>query len=301
MDEKDWSIQEIARLAGTTSRTLRHYDDIGLLPPSRIAANGYRHYDAASLVRLQRILLLRELGLGLPQIAEVLGPSTGSGTQVRGSGTQGGGSGTQGGGSGAQGGGSGTQGGGSAAEASALETHLALLREEQTRLARQIASVESTITALRGGENLMAENMFDGFDHTQYKQEVEDRWGKKAYADSDRWWRGMSDAERAEWQQRASDLGRDWIAAAESGIDPASAEAQELARRHVAWLTGIPGTPAAALRQGPDAGAKAYVIGLGEMYVADPRFGANYATSAGGTRGAEFVRDALRIYAEASL
>lgn len=147
----------------------------------------------------------------------------------------------------------------------------------------------------------MAENMFDGFDHTQYKQEVEDRWGKKAYADSDRWWRGMSDAERAEWQQRVSDLGRDWIAAAESGIDPASAEAQELARRHVAWLTGIPGTPAAALRQGPDADAKAYVIGLGEMYVADPRFGANYATSAGGTRGAEFVRDALRIYAEASL
>jgi len=280
MAERDWSIQEIARLAGTTSRTLRHYDDIGLLPPSRIAPNGYRHYDAAALVRLQRILLLRELGLGLPQIAEVLGPSTSSG---------------------AQGGGSGAQGGGSAAEASALETHLALLREEQTRLARQIASVESTITALRGGENLMAENMFDGFDHTQYKQEVEDRWGKKAYADSDRWWRGMSDAERAEWQQRVSDLGRDWIAAAESGIDPASAEAQELARRHVAWLTGIPGTPAAALRQGPDADAKAYVIGLGEMYVADPRFGANYATSAGGTQGAEFVRDALRIYAEASL
>lgn len=147
----------------------------------------------------------------------------------------------------------------------------------------------------------MAENMFDGFDHTQYKQEVEDRWGTKAYADGDRWWRGMSDTERAEWQQRVADLGRDWIAAAESGIDPASAEAQELARRHVAWLTGIPGTPAAALRQGPDAGAKAYVIGLGEMYVADPRFGANYATSAGGTHGAEFVRDALRIYAEASL
>ncbi|WP_431791900.1 MerR family transcriptional regulator [Microbacterium paraoxydans] len=301
MSEKDWSIQEIARLAGTTSRTLRHYDDIGLLPPSRIAANGYRHYDAAALVRLQRILLLRELGLGLPQIAEVLGPSTSSGTQGGGSGAQGGGSGTQGGGSRITGGGSGAQGGGSAAEASALETHLALLREEQTRLARQIASVESTITALRGGENLMAENMFDGFDHTQYKQEVEDRWGKKAYAVSDRWWRGMSDAERAEWQQRVSDLGRDWIAAAESGIDPASAEAQELARRHVAWLTGIPGTPAAALRQGPDADAKAYVIGLGEMYVADPRFGANYATSAGGTQGAEFVRDALRIYAEASL
>jgi len=256
---RDWSIQEIARLAGTTSRTLRHYDDIGLLPPSRIAHNGYRHYDEAALVRLQRILLLRELGLGLPQIAEVLDRERG--------------------------------------EASALETHLALLREEQTRLARQIASVESTITALRGGENLMAENMFDGFDHTRYKEEVEERWGKKAYADSDSWWRGMTDAERADWQQRVSDLSRDWIAAAESGIDPASAEAQEVARRHVAWLTGIPGTPAAA----PGGDAKAYVLGLGEMYVADPRFGANYATSSGGTHGAEFVRDALRVYAEANL
>lgn len=265
MKTDDWSIQEIARLAGTTSRTLRHYDDIGLLPPSRIAHNGYRHYDGKALVRLQRILLLRELGLGLPQIADVLGSSRDRDA--------------------------------AASEASALETHLALLRDEQTRLARQIASVESTIKSLKGGENLMAENMFDGFDHTQYKDEVEERWGKKAYADSDSWWRGMTEAERADWQQRVSDLGRDWIAAAESGIEPASAEAQDVARRHVEWLTGIPGTPAAV----PGGDVKAYVIGLGEMYVADPRFGANYATSSGGTHGAEFVRDALRIYAEGNL
>ncbi|WP_194421385.1 MerR family transcriptional regulator [Microbacterium abyssi] len=261
MSTRDWSIQEIARLAGTTSRTLRHYDDIGLLTPSRIAHNGYRHYDQAALVRLQRILLLRELGLGLPQIGEVLGTSPEG-----------------------------------AAEASALETHLAYLREERNRLARQIASVESTINALKAGESLMAENMFDGFDH-QHKDEVEQRWGKKAYADSDRWWRGMTDVERAEWQQLVSDLGRDWIAAAETGATPESDEAQALAQRHVDWLTGVPGTPASA----PGGDTKAYVIGLGEMYVADPRFGANYATADGSTRGAEFVRDALRIYAEANL
>jgi len=261
---QDWSIQEIARHAGTTSRTLRHYDDIGLLAPSRIAHNGYRHYDQSALVRLQRILLLRDLGLGLPQIAEALEASTDSSAAV---------------------------------EASALETHLAYLREEQNRLARQIASVETTINALKEGGTLMAENMFDGFDHTQYKEEVENRWGKKAYADSDRWWRGMTDSERAEWQQLVSDLSRDWIAAAESGIEPASDEAQAIARRHVEWLTGVPGTPASV----PQGDVKGYVIGLGEMYVADPRFGANYATADGGTRGAEFVRDALRVYAEANL
>src|SRR6478609_1148812 len=185
----EWSIQQIAKLAGTTSRTLRHYDDIGLLAPSSIGHNGYRYYDQAALVRLQRILLLRELGLGLPQISEVLEREE--------------------------------------SEEHALEGHLAWLRQEQTRLARQIASVESTIDALKGGEQLMAENMFDGFDHTQYREEVEQRWGAKAYADSDSWWRGMTDAERSEWQRRVSDLSRDWIVAAESGVDPASAEAQD--------------------------------------------------------------------------
>ncbi len=259
MNTRDWSIQEIARLAGTTSRTLRHYDDIGLLVPSRIAHNGYRHYDQTALVRLQRILLLRELGLGLTQIAEVLGSPAHAGTER---------------------------------EASALRTHLAYLREEQNRLTRQIAAVEHTITAMEKGEEIMAEQMLDGFDHTAYREEVEERWGKQAYADSDRWWRGMTDEERAVWQKRVADLGRDWIAAAESGADPASEEVQDIARRHVEWLTGIPGTPAA---RGID--VHAYVMGLAEMYVTDPRFGANY----GGEQGAAFVRDALRLYAEANL
>ena len=137
----EWSIQQIAKITGTTSRTLRHYDDIGLLPPSSVGGNGYRHYDGAALVRLQRILLLRDLGLGLPQIAEVIDRET--------------------------------------SEEHALEGHLAWLRQEQDRLARQIVSVESTITTLKGGERLMAENMFDGFDHTQYKDEVEAALGKE--------------------------------------------------------------------------------------------------------------------------
>ena len=113
---KAWTgpIQQIAKLAGTTSRTLRHYDDIGLLKPSRIGDNGYRYYDQDALVRLQRILLLRELGLGLPAIAEVLGNER---TPRR-----------------------------------PWAGHLDVARQEQDRLARQIASVQHTIEALKGGE-----------------------------------------------------------------------------------------------------------------------------------------------------
>lgn len=250
----EWSIQQIARLAGTTSRTLRHYDVIGLLPPTRIGSNGYRYYDEHTLVRLQRILLLRELGLGLPQIADVLEREHD--------------------------------------EVSALTTHLALLRQEQDRLARQIAAVEHTINALRGGDTPMAETMFDGFDHTEYKDEVEQRWGKDAYARSDAWWRGMSEEDRRQWLAGAEQLGRDWVAAAESAdITPDSPQAQELARRHVEWLRSIPGTPAAA----PDGDLAGYVRGLAEMYVADERFTANY----GGVEGARFVRDALLVHLDA--
>jgi DNA-binding transcriptional MerR regulator len=249
----EWSIQQIARLAGTTSRTLRHYADLGLVPPSRIGDNGYRYYDQPALVRLQRVLLLRELGLGLPEIGDVLDHNTD--------------------------------------EQSAMTTHLSLLRQEQDRLARQIAAVEHTMNALKGGETIMAEKMLDGFDHTQYKQEVEERWGKEAYARSDSWWRGMGESERESWKARAEKLTLDWVAAAKAAdIAPDSAVAQDLARRHVEWLRGIPGTPTAEHAGDTDA----YVRGLAEMYVADERFAANY----GGVEGATFVRDALLRFLE---
>src|SRR5689334_9215531 len=67
-----WSIQEVARMSGVTARTLRHYDDIGLLPPSEVGGNGYRYYDREQLLRLQHILLLRELGVDLATIRAVV-------------------------------------------------------------------------------------------------------------------------------------------------------------------------------------------------------------------------------------
>ena len=135
----------------------------------------------------------------------------------------------------------------------------------------------------------MAENMFYGFDHTQYREEVEQRWGTKSYADSDSWWRSKSADEKAEWQRAQTQLAADWADAAAQGLDPRSDAAQALARRHYDWLTGIPGTP----QTDDGLPLPAYVTGLAQMYVDDPRFAANY----GGVQGATFVRDAILVFA----
>ena len=245
----EWSIHDLAKAAGATSRTLRHYGDKGLLTPSRVGTNGYRYYDQDGLLRLQRILLLRELGLGLPAIAEVLdGQRDASG---------------------------------------ALRTHLALLEQETQRIARQMESVRTTLRKIEGGDPIMATEALDGFDHTQYEQEVTERWGREAYQRGDRWWRSLSDAEKQEFQQRQVDIAKDYAQALRDG-EPADGErAQAITRRHHDWLS-ITTTP-----------TKDYFIGLGEMYVADERFTAVYDEHGDGT--AAFIRDAMKVYAEREL
>ncbi|MEU9077402.1 MerR family transcriptional regulator [Kitasatospora sp. NPDC004745] len=68
-----WPIAAVARMSGVTARTLRHYDEIGLLPPARIGSNGHRYYEERQLLQLQQILVLRALGVGLTEIARITG------------------------------------------------------------------------------------------------------------------------------------------------------------------------------------------------------------------------------------
>ena len=66
------TVHEVSRLSGVSVRTLRYYDEIGLLPPSGVSPAGYRLYDGAALERLQSILLLRELQFPLREIRDIL-------------------------------------------------------------------------------------------------------------------------------------------------------------------------------------------------------------------------------------
>lgn len=76
MGESRWKIGELAEATGLTVRTLRHYDEIGLLTPSERTDAGYRLYAKADLARLQQIRSLRQLGFPLARIKTLLDGET---------------------------------------------------------------------------------------------------------------------------------------------------------------------------------------------------------------------------------
>lgn len=136
-----WSINEVSRMAKVSSRTLRHYDAIGLLPPAWTDHSGRRFYGEDELLRLQQVLLLRNLGLSLDAIAEVLaGQSEQSAVP-------------------------------------ALHKHREWLAKERQRLGRLIKTVDATIDHLEKGGEMVPESMFEGFEHNPYEAEARERWG----------------------------------------------------------------------------------------------------------------------------
>lgn len=211
-----------------------------------------RYYDERALVRLQRILLLRELGLGLPAIAEVLD--------------------------------------GHRDAVAALKTHLRLLEQERARVERQIKSVRTTLRKTEAGERLVADEVFEGFDHTRYRDEVIERWGRAAYDEGAQWWRSLSRHEKDDFRRRALEIAAEFGRAHAAGRRPDSDEVQALVRRHYEWVE--------AGWQGRRPTAEQFT-GLGQMYVEDPRFAKIYDRHGEGTPA--FVRDAMTVFAERGL
>ncbi|MFD9602429.1 MerR family transcriptional regulator [Streptomyces sp. NBC_01224] len=167
-----WSIADVARMSGVTSRTLRHYDEIGLLPPARIGSNGHRYYEEADLLRLQQILLMRELDLGLREIQAVLDSQVDQVTVLR-------------------------------------EHHRRLLRERD-RLETLVRTVGRTIAELEEGKdnNDMArinrpENLFEGFEHYSAEAEVRERW-PKAWEQSRQAIETMTAEDQEQWQREVT-------------------------------------------------------------------------------------------------
>ncbi len=134
-------------MARVSSRTLRHYDHVGLLPPARTGDGGLRFYERPQLERLQHIMLLRELGLGLPEIGHVLDGGD---------------------------------------ETAALRRHHGRLLAESRRLARMADTVAATIEHQERGTTMPAESLFTGFRDDPYAAEARERYGDEAARSQER-------------------------------------------------------------------------------------------------------------------
>jgi len=155
-----YSIKDLADLAGSTTRTLRYYDQLGLLKPARIGENGYRYYDRGNLLTLQQILFYRELDMPLKEIHFLLSRPD---FQLL----------------------------------PALRTHQRAVRERILRYQQLLDTIQQTIQSLEGEEEMAASEYFNGFDERKYQAEAEERWGDSPkFKQSRRKWSGYSEDEK---------------------------------------------------------------------------------------------------------
>lgn len=193
------TVGEVAERAHVSVRTLHHYDAIGLLRPERRTAAGYRLYGPAELERLHQVLLFRELGLSLDDIAAVLDEPA-------------------------------------ADRRRALLLHRQGLERRRRRTAVVIRAVDRAIEALEKGEPMSETELFDGFDefdHAQHAGEAEARWGDTdAYRESQRRMKGYDRADRAAIQAEADGIMTRFAALMASGATPDGEEARALAEEH---------------------------------------------------------------------
>ncbi len=184
-------------MARVSSRTLRHYDHVGLLPPARTGPGGLRFYERPQLQRLQHIMLLRELGLGLTDIAQVLD---------------------------------------GADETAALRRHHRRLLAEAARLTRLAETVARTIDERQDGAAVPAEEMFAGFADDPYAAQARELYGEQAVAAQRRAASWDADTARGV-RGEGDGVHRDLAALMASGATVDAPAVQAVIARHHAWVS----------------------------------------------------------------
>ncbi len=241
-----FTVKQLAHLAGITPRALRFYDEIGLLKPTRVGENGYRYYDEEALLRLQQILLYRELDLPLDNIKQILGRRDFD-------------------------------------MLAALERHRDELRRRMARIERLAATVDDTISYLKGTKTMDKKQFFEGFSDAQqaeYEQEAAQMYDPETVKASAKRWKGYTAAEKQRIGEEGQAVYEGFLQAMPKG--PASTEAQacvERWRKHMEyfWMPN-----------------EAQLLGLANGYNDDPRFKQRFDAIDPGL--AEFIRAAAAIY-----
>jgi len=230
---RTYQVKEVALLTGMSVRALHHYDEIGLLVPSTRTGSGYRLYDDGDLLRLQQILIGRELGMPLEEIKRSLDDPDFD-------------------------------------RRAALERQRKELAARADRTAAMLRAVNAALATLtdEGGRTMKEMSkeeitvLFDGFDPSLYEDEVKQRWGKTdAYKESAQRTSKYTQADWERYKAESHAIMTDAARLFHSGASAEGDEAMAVAERHRLSLDRwfYPCAPEMH-------------AGLAEMYEADARF-----------------------------
>lgn len=202
----EYTVQKLGLLAGVSTRTLRYYDEIGILKPARINSSGYRIYGRPEVDRLQQILFYRELGVSLEEIKEMVTSPVFDADR-------------------------------------ALWEHRERLLEKRVQLDALIANVDQTLAERKGTITMSDKQKFEGFkqkliddNEKQYGEEIRAKYGADQVDKSNKKIKGMTEKEYAEVEQLSESIHTTLAEAFATG-DPAGELAQKAADLHRQWLS----------------------------------------------------------------
>jgi len=202
----EYTVQKLSNLAGVSARTLRYYDEIGILKPARISTSGYRIYGQAEIDSLQQILFYRELGVGLEAIRNIMNEPDFN-------------------------------------LASALREHREQLLKKREQLDLLIANVDKTIACKEGRMVMKDQEKFEGFkqkmindNEERYGQEIRAKYGNEQVNKSNQKVKNMTEEQYAEVEKLTASVLTTLKAALATG-DPAGQLAQKAADLHRQWLS----------------------------------------------------------------
>ena len=201
-----YSTGKLSEISGVSSRTLRYYDEIGLLKPSFINESGYRYYDDKEVALLQQILFYKERGFDLHTIKEIIYRKDFD-------------------------------------LSSALEEHLVSLEEEKKKIDSMINSVKLSIKSLKGEYNMSDKDKFEVFkknlidkNERTYGKEIREKYGDDSIDESNRKMLNMNEEDYKIFKELEENILTLVEKCVKENLDLDSKEAKELANMHQKWL-----------------------------------------------------------------
>ncbi|GFP77191.1 MerR family transcriptional regulator [Clostridium fungisolvens] len=201
----EYTVQKLAHLAGVSARTLRYYDEIGILKPARVNSSGYRIYGQEEVDRLQQILFYKELGVDLDKIKDIITAPSFDGAE-------------------------------------ALKEHRVKLLERKMQLDLLIVNVDKTIESMEGRITMSNKEKFEGFkqklvddNEKKYGKEIREKYGDEAVNKSNNKIKNMTEEEHEKITALTNEVAETLAAAFKTG-DPAGELAQKAADLHKQWL-----------------------------------------------------------------